>query len=157
MQALQHMRADRLLAIMAHIETGAPLREVAASAGIGRAALEEWLHSDSARWDRYTRARARSATDLVHDALAITDAVAAVAKAAEKVGSVTGQVQAAALQVRARQWTAARWDRATYGQQVAPAAQVSVTAQFLSALRGRVQVVDNAGVIDASKVELLGE
>ncbi len=140
LKALDHLTPAAANAILDDIKAGHPLRVVAGRAGVCRAALEEWMHGDSSRWDHYNRARTRRATDMVEETIEIADN-GADASAPDPARDK--------LRIQARQWLASRWDRAQYGAQQAAGVEINVGNMFLSAMR-TVQPIDNATVIDAT-------
>ena len=136
LKALDHLSLAAANAIIDDIKAGNPLRVVAGRAGVCRAALEEWMHGDSSRWEHYNRARTRRATDMAEDTIEIADN-----------GAATSAPDAARdkLRIQARQWLASRWDRTIYGERSGPSVEVNVANMYLNAMRN-VQPVDTAAV-----------
>lgn len=135
--ALAHMYPKDFDAILHDIDEGLTLRQVADNAGVGRAALTEWLEADrEGRLERYNRARVRKATELADQTIEIADN-----------GADTSAPDPARdkLRIQARQWLASRWDRTTYGERSVAGVEVNVANLYLNAMRN-VQPGDSSAV-----------
>jgi len=130
---LWNITEDQADEIWEVIDAGKPVYKAAALIeGVTAAALIEWLeHGD--RIERYKRAREIASHRLVQDALTIADAGLAVEPA-------PGMVQISdpardKLRIQARQWTASRWNRETYGEQKGAQVTINLGTLHLDALR----------------------
>lgn len=103
-----------------------------------RGALVAFIEEPS-RVETYRRARARAATKKVEEAENIADGCAADGTPDQNVARTEARDK---LRVQHRQWTASRWDRATYGESRGPSVEVNIGGMFLDAMRKSTQPVD---------------
>lgn len=119
------------------LEAGKPVYKAAAHIGVTAAALTEWLEHGG-RVERFRRARETASHKLVEDALTIADAGLSVEAAACTPGADNQNIPDAArdkLRVATRHWTAARWNRADYGESKAPLVEINLGTLHIDALR----------------------
>jgi hypothetical protein len=130
--------------IFERIGSGEMLYRIAATLGVGRTALAEWLDASPERQTRLKRARERSASALAEQTIEIADNGATVTAPGDPQESDPARDK---LRIQTRQWLASRWDRETYGEQKGPQVTINLATLHLDALRQ--QKAPAARVIEA--------
>ncbi len=109
---------------------------------LGHNVGREWLsimlrkhYGDDAVSERLSKARAHASHVMAELALGISDEAATCSEDVARNG----------LRVRARQWTAERWNRAQYGNSQAPTVSISIAELHLAALQAVQTTVTGGG------------
>lgn len=110
-------------ALIAEIESGKTIADLARSLGVSRAALSNWLNRTSETKQRIARARETASHALAEEALELSNT------------ATNANEKARRLQVSTRQWLAGKWNRPEYGE--SPLVNIGISADqlMLSALQ----------------------
>jgi len=133
--ALIERERETLEEFAVRIAEGESLAAICKAWDVPAGRLGAWIASDQRRQDIYEGARKLKADALADEMLEIAD----------REGD---DVQQKALEIRARQWVAARWDRARYGDAVVvehtgeTVVRLSFGERTLPALAGESSAVD---------------
>lgn len=110
-------------ALIARIESGETIADLARGFGVSRSALSNWLNRTPEGKQRIARARETASHALAEETLRIAD------------GATNSDDRAKRLAISARQWLASKWNRPEYGESPTVALQLNVGELFLEALK----------------------